>query len=231
MSGIKLFVVDIDGTLTENGNGIIFLPALVYLRNLQKMGFDIIYVTGRSVYEAYVLASFGGTTRLAIGENGGVIMTSPQQILLLADDRKCLEGYNLLINYFPQIEREMVFPRFTEVVLARNFDIIEGQRILDQNNLNLRLSDSKYAIHLNEKGVDKSTGLQKALDVLKINKNEAVAIGDSQTDLALFQYCKYSVALDHSPKDIKSAAKYVTKAREGHGLVEAIDYIMYNWCY
>ena len=74
---IKVFAVDIDGTLTENGGGIIHLPALAKLRYLEKLGYNVIYVTGRSSVEAFVLAVFGGTTRLAVGENGGAITVAP----------------------------------------------------------------------------------------------------------------------------------------------------------
>ncbi|HZB00086.1 MAG TPA: HAD hydrolase family protein, partial [Nitrososphaera sp.] len=68
-AAIKVFAVDIDGTLTENGGGTVHLAALAKLRYLEKMGYNVIYVTGRSSIEAYVLAVFGGTTRIAIGEN------------------------------------------------------------------------------------------------------------------------------------------------------------------
>lgn len=73
MTSIRALAIDIDGTMTENGNGIIYLPALQNLRYLEKMGFKVIYVTGRSSIEAFVLAVFGGTTRISVGENGGAI--------------------------------------------------------------------------------------------------------------------------------------------------------------
>ena len=51
----KTFAVDIDGTITENGGGRIHLDALEALRRLTNMGHDVIYVTGRSSVEAYLL--------------------------------------------------------------------------------------------------------------------------------------------------------------------------------
>ena len=67
----KTFAVDIDGTITENGGGRIHLDALEALRRLTNMGHDVIYVTGRSSVEAYLLSVFGGTRKIAVGENGG----------------------------------------------------------------------------------------------------------------------------------------------------------------
>ncbi|HZT34653.1 MAG TPA: hypothetical protein VFA15_01945, partial [Nitrososphaera sp.] len=63
-TAIKVFAVDIDGTLTENGGGAVHIPALSKLRYLDKLGYNVIYVTGRSSIEAYVLAVFGGTTKI-----------------------------------------------------------------------------------------------------------------------------------------------------------------------
>ena len=56
----------------------------------------------------------------------------------------------------------------------------------------------QYAIHINEKGIDKSVGLKKALSILDIDPANAVAIGDSETDIPMFNMCGYSIALNHA---------------------------------
>ena len=61
----RTFAVDIDGTITENGGGRIHLDALDALRRLTVMGHDVIFVTGRSSVEAFLLSIFGGTTKIA----------------------------------------------------------------------------------------------------------------------------------------------------------------------
>ena len=66
---IKTFAVDIDGTITENGGGRIHLEALDSLRRLTNLGHNVIFVTGRSSVEAFLLSIFGGTTKTAVGEN------------------------------------------------------------------------------------------------------------------------------------------------------------------
>ena len=226
---IKVFAVDIDGTLTENGGGIIHLPALAKLRYLEKLGYNVVYVTGRSSVEAFVLAVFGGTTRLAVGENGGAITVAPQEHRLLASRQKCMEGYELLKKSIDGVQEKPVFPRMTEVVMLRTFDIKEGQKILDEHGLQLYLNDSKYAFHINEKGVDKALGLKEALKALKAEPEEAVAIGDSETDIPMFGVCAHSVALGHADDAVKQKATHVVKGREGTGLIEAIDHLALNY--
>jgi hydroxymethylpyrimidine pyrophosphatase-like HAD family hydrolase len=120
---IKAFAIDIDGTLTENGGGIIHLPAMQHLRLLEKLGYRIIYVTGRSSVEAYILSVFGGTTKIAVGENGGVVTISPTEHILLGNKEKCVNGYRVLTKKLENVKLKNVFDRMTEVVLDRTFDI------------------------------------------------------------------------------------------------------------
>jgi phosphoglycolate phosphatase (TIGR01487 family) len=229
VAALKVFAVDIDGTLTENGGGMVHLAALAKLRYLEKMGYNVIYVTGRSSIEAYVLAVFGGTTRIAIGENGGVITTAPQEHRLLASKEKCMRGYEVLKNNLNGVKIKPVFPRMTEVVLLRTFELKEGQKILDEYHLPLYLSDSKYAFHINEKGISKAYGLKEALAVLSVEPNQVVAIGDSETDVSMYDICGYSIALDHADDNVKAQADHVVAGREGAGLVEAIDFVAFNY--
>jgi phosphoglycolate phosphatase len=229
LGAIKVFAVDIDGTLTENGGGAIHLAALAKLRYLERLGYNVVYVTGRSSIEAYVLAVFGGTTRIAIGENGGAITIAPQEHKLLASKEKCMQGYELLKNSIDDVQIKPVFPRMTEAVMLRTFDLKEGQKILDEHNLPLYLSDSKYAFHINEKGVNKGYGLEEALKMLKADPEEAVAIGDSETDVPMYDICGCSIALGHAEENVKKKADHVVGGHEGSGLAEAIDFVAFNY--
>lgn len=228
-AALKVFAVDIDGTLTENGGGMVHLAALAKLRYLEKMGYNVIYVTGRSSIEAYVLAVFGGTTRIAVGENGGIITIAPQDHRLLASKEKCMQGYEVLKKNLHGVKIKPVFPRMTEVVLLRTFELKEGQKILDEYHLPLYLSDSKYAFHINEKGINKAYGLKEALTVLKVEPNQVVAIGDSETDVPMYDICGCSIALAHADDSVKAQADHVVAGREGAGLVEAIDFVAFNY--
>lgn len=229
LKSIKVFAIDIDGTLTENGGGIIHLPAAANLRHLERLGYNVIFVTGRSSIEAYFLSVFCGTTKVAVGENGGALTTAPNEHILLASREKCLKGFEVLKRNIEGVQMKSVFTRLTEVVLFRTFDIENGRKILEENSLALDLSDSKYAFHINEKGINKATGLIEALKILKATPEETVAIGDSETDVPLFDICGYSVALNHAADNVKSRAKYVVKGKEGNGLIDAIQFVVFSY--
>jgi phosphoglycolate phosphatase len=218
-----LFAIDIDGTITINGEGMVNLEILSKLRYLIKLGYRIVYVTGRSSVEAFILSVFGGTTKVSVGENGGVITKSPTNHILLADKEKCMKGYHLLANEFDDIEIKQVFPRMTEVVLTRTFDIDKGNRILEDNNMDLVLVDSNYAYHINEKKINKAYGLGYALNMLNINPSEVVAIGDSETDIPMFELCENSISFESSNFKVKKMAKYIVDGKNGEGLINALD--------
>jgi len=226
---IEGFAVDIDGTITENGNGLIHLPAASKLRFLSKSGYKVIFVTGRSSVEAYILSVFCGTTRIAVGENGGAIATGPDEFTILADKELCMEGYTYLKERIQSVQIKPVFHRLSEVVLARTFDLDLGKLLLKESGLSLHLTDSNYAYHIHQLGTDKASGLKRALKMLDLDLKEIAAIGDSETDMSLFNLCGLGIALGHSPLCVKKSATFVVEGRSGKGLSDAIDYISLNY--
>jgi len=76
----RTFAVDIDGTLTENGGGRIHLDALEALRHLTNMGHDVIFVTGRSSVEGFLLSVFGGTTKISLIFSK-ILLHNPERII------------------------------------------------------------------------------------------------------------------------------------------------------
>ena len=224
----KTFAVDIDGTITMNGMGTIHLEALSKLRSLRDDGHNVILVTGRSSVEGYLLAIFGGLTHLAVGENGGCITFGDKiQHRMLGNKGECIHALATIQSKLDiEIKEKPVFPRMTEVVLERTFDIDNVQKIIDENNLNVVLTDSGYAYHINSKGVDKGSGFMEAIKMLEIDVNDTIAIGDSDTDVPLFKVVKNNIAVSNSTENLKKLAKIVTTKKSGEGVLEGLDTIL-----
>ena len=224
----KTFAVDIDGTITMNGRGTIHLEALSKLRSLRDDGHNVILVTGRSSVEGYLLAIFGGLTHLAVGENGGCITFGDKiQHRMLGNKGECIHALATIQSKLDiEIKEKPVFPRMTEVVLERTFDIDNVQKIIDENNLNVVLTDSGYAYHINSKGVDKGSGFMEAIKMLEIDVNDTIAIGDSDTDVPLFKVVKNNIAVSNSTENLKKLAKIVTTKKSGEGVLEGLDIML-----
>ena len=182
----RTFAVDIDGTITENGGGRIHLDALEALRHLTNMGHNVIFVTGRSSVEGFLLSVFGGTTKIAVGENGGCITLNSNEHILLGNIEECKNAFQVIKSSIENVKEKPVFPRMTEVVLERTFDLDLARKIVSKNNLDVKLSDSLYAYHINSSGIDKGTGFSEIMKKLSISRDDVIAIGDSATDIPLF---------------------------------------------
>ena len=223
----KVLAVDIDGTITLNGFGKIHLMALEKLRNLKNDGHHVIFVTGRSSVEAYLLSIFGGLTLLGVGENGGCITHG--EIMtheLIGKKKECQDAFSYLKTILDgNIREKPVFPRLTEVVLDRTFDLKNAQQLLDEKGFNVGLFDSGYAYHINSHGVDKGSGLMKALEMLNADLEDTIALGDSETDVPLFRIVKNNIAVNNSIPELKEIAKIITTKNSGEGVLEGLDMI------
>ena len=224
----KTFAIDIDGTITLNGMGQIHLEALSRLRSLKEEGHNVILVTGRSSVEGYLLSIFGGLTHMAVGENGGCISFGDEiQHKLLGNKGECIHALaTIQAKLNAEVKEKPVFPRMTEVVLERTFDIEKAQKVIDENNLNVVLTDSGYAYHINSKGVDKGSGFLEVVKMLDVDVNDAIAIGDSDTDVPLFKVVKNNIAVSNSTENLKKLAKIITTKLSGEGVLEGLDIML-----
>jgi phosphoglycolate phosphatase (TIGR01487 family) len=219
----RTFAVDIDGTITENGGGRIHLDSLEALRRLTDMGHNVIYVTGRSSVEAFLLAVYGGTTKIAVGENGGCVTFDSDEHTLFGNLEECNNAFQVIKNSIDNVKKKHVFPRMTEVVLERTFDLDLARKIISENNIDVELSDSQYAYHINSSGIDKGSGFSKIMNKLSISHDDVIAIGDSATDVPLFRVAKTSIALGNASEQVKSEATMIVSANAGDGVLEALD--------
>jgi phosphoglycolate phosphatase len=221
----KAFVFDVDGTICDY-EGVLNLEAAHSIRWLRKLGYEVLLSSGRGPWDTYYLGIFLGFSKVAVCENGGVLMTSPTDLKLFSDKSKSLEAYDLLCKNFEDVKVKPVSARLTEVVLLRTFDRDMGQKMLDQASLPIDILDSKFAYHLTRKGISKGLALKQALETLKVSPEETVAIGDSETDISMFELCGYTAAVANASDEVKSKADYTCKEELGNGTVEAIEYFL-----
>lgn len=221
----KTFAVDIDGTLTENGGGRIHLGALNSLRYVRRLGHNVILVSGRSSVEGYLLSVFGGLNTIAVGENGGCITYGSNEHVLLGNKERCVEALQVVRSEIRGIVEKPVFPRLTEVVLERTFDVEDAISVIREKKMDVTISDSQYAIHINSAGIDKGTGFERVMERLGVDPEDVISIGDSATDIPLFRIGGLSIAVGNASDDVKSEATMCVSSHAGDGVVEALNKI------
>ena len=94
---------------------------------------------------------------------------------------------------------------------------------ITNNNIDVELSDSQYAIHINSKGIDKGTGFTELMKKFYILSDDVIAIGDSATDVPLFKVAKTSIALGNASDAVRSEATMTVSGCSGDGVLEALD--------
>lgn len=221
----KTFAVDIDGTITENGGGRIHLGALSALRYVRNLGHNVILVSGRSSIEGYLLSVFGGLNTIAVGENGGCITYGANEHMLLGDKAKCVDALQVIRSEISGIVEKPVFPRLTEVVLERTFDVAAGVQVVHDKKMDVILSDSQYAIHINSAGINKATGFEHVMKRLDIAREDVISIGDSATDIPLFRMSSFSIAVGNASDEVVSEATMHVSSHAGDGVIEALNKI------
>jgi len=222
---IKAFVFDIDGTIC-NYEGLLSLEAAHSITWLRKLGYPVLLSSGRGPWDTFYLGVFLGCTPVAVCENGGILMTSPSDLRIYGDKTVSLEAYDVLCKNIEDVKVKPVSARLTEVVLLRTFDASEGQRILDKNKVPVTINDSKFALHLTKTGINKGKTLLAALDSLMLDPENVAVVGDSDTDISMFEVCGFAAAVANAPDHVKSMAKYACKNEMGDGAVEAVTHIV-----
>jgi hydroxymethylpyrimidine pyrophosphatase-like HAD family hydrolase len=71
--------------------------------------------------------------------------------------------------------------------------------------------------------ITKATGLEYALDELRIPEERTVGVGDAENDHALLRVCGLGVAVANALPSLKADADLVTNGARGAGVTELID--------
>ncbi len=92
-----------------------------------------------------------------------------------------------------------------------------------QHTTQVRWNDLAVDCFSDQCGKDK--GIEAILEYLGIGREDAVAIGDGENDIAMFQACDSSIAMGNATKEVKEKATYITKNIDENGFYEIISQI------
>jgi Cof subfamily protein (haloacid dehalogenase superfamily) len=87
--------------------------------------------------------------------------------------------------------------------------------------LNLTYS-SRRLVDIGPLGVEKGSGVRRALALLGATPADAVAFGDMPNDLAMFAACGTSVAVANAHPTVRAAATMITASVDDDGFAEAL---------
>lgn len=81
-------------------------------------------------------------------------------------------------------------------------------------------------LEINQRGVEKGTGLAALCDHLGISSAETAAVGDGLADIAMFRYAGLSIAMENALEQVRVSADLVAPSNNDDGAVWAIRQII-----
>jgi len=212
---------DYDGTLAHDG--LVSNETLSALKRLRQFGRKLILVTGRMLADLESVFSATDLFDCIVAENGAVLYTpSTREKQVLAPPPKQA--------FVEELHRRGIEPLEVGdaiVATSRPNETIVLEIIRDLG-LELDVIFNKDAVMVLPSGINKRSGLQAALDHLRISEHNVVGVGDAENDHAFLQLCECSIAVANAHPAVKDTADLTTKADHGAGVEELVDMILKN---
>ena len=236
----KLCVFDIDGVLNPAGKAV-QKESMKALEKLQEHGLKISFASGKHPWYITGGLVFSGLLRedtIVIGESGGhVFFPREMEPILYTEylqDVKKLKNifYEEMVSHYEFWEepKETLFTLF----LRNTKEIPELadrlEEIIQDEKLNLYIIRQVDAVDVMQKGLSKEVGLRVLCNRLNIPLEEIVGFGDGMNDFEMLACVGYPIAVANAVDEIKALVKkrggYISKAKYGAGVLEAVNYLV-----
>jgi phosphoglycolate phosphatase (TIGR01487 family) len=219
---IKAIVVDIDGTLTDMRR----LVSVEAIGAMREMPIPVVLATGNVACFVRAAAKLLGASDAIIGENGGVVQVGyDSKEIVLADIEECRRAADYLGKYFPGMESLDARYRRSEMAFRRNIDLERARSLLAEKYPDLEILDTKFALHLKHRSVNKGTGVVKIAELMGLKPENFAAMGDSENDLSMFKAAGLGIAVGNAVSELKKEAAHVTHASYGEGAAEGFRWL------
>lgn len=216
----RALATDYDETLATHG---CVEPATIAgLKRLQASGRRALLVTGRELSDLKRIFAELAAFDAVVAENGAVLYLpgSARETLL------CEPPSEVLIF---RLREEKVPISVGRGIIAttepHQGTVLECIHAL---GLELQVIFNKGAVMVLPSGINKATGLARALRELDVPAESTVAIGDAENDHAFLSACGCGVAVANALPSLKSHAHVVTRGSQGAGVLEVIEELLAN---
>ena len=99
-----------------------------------------------------------------------------------------------------------------------------GKRLLDAPPCPVDcFTSSPEALEIVPPGVNKGSGLARAAELLGIPREETVAIGDGENDIAMLRWAGLGIAMANAPDNVKAAADVIAPHCDADGAAWAME--------
>ncbi len=218
MRSSRVFVVDLDETLTEGGEARVKEHVRRSLDRLKEEGWLLVLATGRDITYLKEREDLHGIFHAWIAESGLSYIIHERGLIRVNAPRDWLEAINRLksLSYVQAKDH-------TVSVKACNLHRLMEE--LSRHGFEARLVDNRGNFIALPKGISKESALRMLLRDLGVEAFVA-AVGDSEVDVELLREADFSAAVANAEPLVKSIVDYVASRPDGDGVVEIVDVLL-----
>jgi len=210
----EALATDYDGTIARGGH--VDEATLAALEELRRTGRRLLLVTGRTLDDLQRVFPHTDLFERVVAENGAVVHApGPREARVLAEAPPAAFVDRLRARGVP-LDTGRVIVATAE---PHETTVIETIRDL---GLELQVIFNKGAVMVLPSGVNKATGLLRALGEMGLSPHNVVGVGDAENDHAFLAVCECAAAVANALPTLKERADVVTRADHGAGVAELI---------
>lgn len=212
---------DFDGTLATDGT--VRDETFAALQRLRESGRKLILVTGREIDDLLKVFPRIDIFDRVVAENGALLYRPANR------EHKTL-GEAPSAEFVQALRAAGISPLSVGHCIVSTWQPHESKVLETIRDLGLELQVifNKGAVMILPSGVNKATGLEAALLELGLSPHNCVGVGDAENDHALIRLSECGVAVGNALPLVQERADWVTRGRNGDGVVQLIDKLIEN---
>ena len=209
-------ICDYDGTIAHDGR--CALSTIEALNRVRASGRKLILATGRQLGELQQVFPENEIFDRIVAENGAVLYRPANK------DSKVLADAPPPA-FVEELRRRGVQPLSVGQCIVATWHPYESivLDVIRAQGLELQVIFNKDAVMVLPSGVNKASGLQLALNELRLSPHNSVGVGDAENDHVFLSMCECSVAVANALPALKERADLVTTGARGAGVEELVD--------
>lgn len=210
---------DYDGTLATDER--VDPATFDAVARLRDSGRRVLLVTGRRLEELLTVCPDLAPFDYVVLENGAVLYEprTEEETALAEPPPEAFVRRLRELGVEPIAEGKVVVATF----VPHEHAVLQAIREL---GLELKIVFNRTAVMALPPGVNKASGMDRALRKLGLSPHEVVAVGDSSNDHSFLTRSECAVAVANAEPSIKAIAALVTREEAGAGVVELIEELL-----
>jgi hydroxymethylpyrimidine pyrophosphatase-like HAD family hydrolase len=216
---VHALATDYDGTLADKGK--VGSEVISALERVKRSGRKLILVTGRELEDLMRVFPHVRLFDSVVAENGALLYTpDPPTELPLAKAPPA--------ELLTALRAHGVAPIAVGRIIVATWQPHEQTvlAVIRELGLELEVIFNKGAVMILPTGVNKGSGLARALTVLGLDGEGVVGVGDAENDHSLLDVCGIGVALANAVPALKQRADLVMLGERGDGIVELCEQLL-----